>query len=233
MTISIQVPVVTPPASSGAFVFNPILADILDEAYERLGLDPQALTLRHIISARRSMNLMLKDWFNRGVHQWAMDLQQVPVTVGLNNFTTPTGTIDIFGMVLRRQGVDTEMHPIGREDYLILHNKAQQGRPDRYFVDRQIPTPVVNFWMAGENTTDIILYYRFLQLQDVGGAVNSLNIPDRFYEAFCAGLAAKLARKWAPELLMDLRAEASDTLERAILEDRERAPATINPKYTR
>lgn len=222
----------TTPSSSGLFLFDPQLAEILDEAYERIGLDPQQITLRHIISARRSMNLMLKDWFNQGVRQWAIDLQTFDMTLGATQFTPPDGTIDIFDMVLRRDGTDVEMYPIGRHDYQLIVTKDQQGRPDRYFVDRQI-TPVVNFWQAGENTTDQIRYYRFVQLQDAGRANNVLNIPDRFAEAFVAGLAAKLALKWAPDKLGILEPMAGRALDRASLEDRERAPLTLNPSYRR
>lgn len=221
------------PSPSGTNAFSATLAEILDEAYERCGHDPQLLTLRHIISARRSMNIMLKAWFNRGVKQWAIDLQTVPMTVGLSSFTTPAGTIDIFDMYLRRDGSDTEMYSIGRHDYSLIVTKDQQGRPDRYMVDRQIPQPVITFWQAGENTTDVILYNRFTQLEDAGSASNTPEIPDRFYEAFCAGLAAKLALKWAPDRLQVLTGQAEEALQYALLEDRERAPMTLNPSYRR
>jgi hypothetical protein len=67
--------------------------------------------------------------------------------------------------------------------------------------------------------------------QDAGAMTNSLDAPNRWMEAIAAGLAAKLATKFAPDRLQYLRDEADSSYVRAKAEDREKVPLriTIDP----
>ena len=215
-------------ATSGTFLFNPTIAELLDDAYERCGKDPRDLTLYHIDSARRSANLMLADWGNDGIKQWAMEEETVPTTVGMQSFAVATGTIDIFSMVLEREGVVTPMVPISRVEYHQIHDKDLEGRPDRYFIQRDRDSQTAYIWQAGENTTDVIRYWRLRQLEDIGRAHNQADIPHRFHEAFCACWAAKLAEKWAPDREGGLIAKAKVAFQRAFYADRERVALRLS-----
>ena len=48
--------------TSGTYLFNPDLAELVDEAMERARIDPAHITARHILSARRSMRFILSGW---------------------------------------------------------------------------------------------------------------------------------------------------------------------------
>jgi hypothetical protein len=55
-------------ATSGTFNFNLDIDEVIQEATEMIGGEQ---TLGHTpASARRSINLMLKDWQNRGILLW-------------------------------------------------------------------------------------------------------------------------------------------------------------------
>ena len=154
------------------------------------------------------------------------------------SFDLPVGTIEVQSAVVRRNGVDTEIYPISREDYLILHDKALIGRPDRYFVDRRVDAdgvlPVqVFFWLAGENTTDQIIMNVYKQIQDVGRAQNTLNIPFRFQEAFVSDLAARVAQKYNKADYKELKGLADAEWILAHDEDRDTAPLVISANYSR
>lgn len=218
-------------STSGVVLFNPVVADFVDEAWERIGKNPRQLTIEHLISTRRSMNFMLKHWATKGVRQWAMEEKTIPTTVGMQSFAAEVGTVDIFSMQLERDSVVTPMVPIARTDYHAINDKAMQGRPDRYFIQRGRDTQTVFIWQAGENTTDTIRYWRMRQLEIVGRASNNVDIPSHFIEAFAACLAAKLAEKWAPDKEAGLVAKADLVLSEAITEDRERAPVEISVSY--
>lgn len=220
-------------ASSGTYLFNPDLADIVDEAFERVGVDPAAVTARHIKSARRSMNLMLQHWATQGVHSWAVEKTSVTTTPGMTMFLMPPEALDILTASLSRDGVDVEMYPITRNEYQSIPDKSQTGRPDRYFVDRVVGANTVYIWTAVSNSTDVIEYWYFRQLQDAGRATNTLDIPAYFYEAFCAGLAAKLAEKYSPARLPEKAALARETLRAALLEGGSRAPLEARVSYRR
>ena len=131
-----------------------------------------------------------------------------------------------------------EIYPISREDYLILHDKALIGRPDRYFIDRRRDTETatrvqVFFWLAGENTTDILIFNVYKQIQDVGNAQNTLDIPFRFQEAFVSDLAARIALKYNEAKYDKLKGLADDEWTLAHDEDRDTAPFVVSANYSR
>lgn len=225
-------------ASTGTYLFDPNLASSADEASERAGLDLQVITGQHIISIRRSAGFMLSSWANRGHRQWTFEQVQHTVAIDEVSFDLPVGTIEVQSAVVRRNGVDTEIYPISRGDYLILHDKNLIGRPDRYFVDRRRDTDGTNqvqvfFWLAGENVTDIIIMNVYKQIADVGNAQNTLDIPFRFQEAFVSELAARIAQKYKPEKYTELKGLADDEWTLAHDEDRDTAPLVISANYSR
>ena len=55
-------------ATSGTVTFRPNVEEIINEAYERCGLDIQTRTGDQAISARRSLNLLFSEWANRGIN---------------------------------------------------------------------------------------------------------------------------------------------------------------------
>ena len=227
-------------ATTGSYITDPALAAYTEEAAERGGLDPKAIESDHIISIRRSVGFLLSRWSNLGVRQWtfAQDIHN-PAAVGENVFDLPVGTIDVQSVVLRRNGVDTQMYPISREDYLLLHDKNLVGRPDRYFIDRRRGTPgdsvpvQMFYWLSAENITDAIVSDVYRQIEDGGDAQNTIDIPFRFQEAFVSGLAARVAQKFKPDRYGDLRAEAEQMFLEANTEDRDRAPMVVSVNYDR
>ena len=223
-------------ASTGSFLFDPNLATVCDEAVERAGLNLQEITGEHIISIRRSAGFMLASWANRGHRQWTFEQVTENVTPGQVSFDLPVGTIEVQSAVIRRNGVDTEIYPISREDYLVLHDKNLTGRPDRYFVDRRRDTDGTNqvqvfFWLAGENTTDQIIMNVYKQVQDVGNAQNTLDIP--FQEAFVSELASRVALKYNEAKYETLKILANEEWTLAHDEDRDTAPFVVSANYSR
>ncbi|KEZ78309.1 hypothetical protein [Salinisphaera hydrothermalis] len=218
-------------AGSSDFLFDPKLADMIDEAFERAGIDPADVTLRHINAARRSMNFMFSDWQTHGVSEWAVEKTVRPVTPGMTSFDLPDGGIDILEATLRRSGLDTEMYPISRGDYQAIPKKDLRGLPDRYWVDRNTGAPTVYIWQIGENSTDEIHYWYMRRFKDVGSLPDTLDIPSYFYDAFVAGVAARLAVKFAPDRVGFLQPEAERSFNRALDADGSRAPLTIRARY--
>src|SRR5690554_5003546 len=166
-------------ATTGTYTFDPDIAEIFDEAFERAGLAPQGIGASHIRSAIRSLKFMLaSEWSTIGVRQWQIQQFTQPLTsVGQTTFTLPAGVLDIMQAVLRQGGRDIEMWALTRSEYMQIADKQQKGRPDRYFVDRQAGTRTVFLWQAAENTTDVIVYDGFRQIEDVGEMANTLQMP--------------------------------------------------------
>lgn len=217
--------------TSGTYSFSEEVATILEDAFERCGIDPASITSRHARSARRSMNLMFSAWANEGPHLWAIDEQTIVPVVGDATYDCPDGTIAVLEMYVRRDGVDTPVFPMARDEYAAIPDKTTQGLANRFYFDRQITTPTITLWNVPENVTDQIIYYRMRQLQDVGAGSNTPDIPYRWQEALTAGVAAKLAEKYAPDRERGLIAKAAAAFGKAMQEDRERTPTTTRVKY--
>ena len=65
--------------------FDLSIDDIAEEAYERCGL--QVRSGYDLQTARRSLNLLLAEWANRGLNLWTIQLQEKTITAGTNNLT--------------------------------------------------------------------------------------------------------------------------------------------------
>jgi hypothetical protein len=153
-----------------------------------------------------------------------------PAVVSENNGQVNLATqATIQGLTLTAYPVDIILYPMSRGDFQAIPPKAQQGRPTSVWIDRQI-SPVINIWpLPDANGPYELRFKASRQVQDadiVSG--QALNVPFRFYEAFCADLAAHLAMKWAPERLSDLAKYASDQWTLASDEDVEKVSTFIS-----
>ena len=221
-------------ATSGTYLFNPQVAELMDEAFERARIDPAKITARHILSARRSMRYMLADWSTQDYHNFRIDLisfntvQGVPTYTAGTDFDPDENLVEIIDMVLRRAGTDTPVEFMTRSDYLNIPDKDTEGRPDRCFVDKQRDRLQLTFWTTPENDTDEIIFYAVRKYQDTDTAADNADIPQYMYDAFCYGLAFRLAEKYSPpELEAALFAKAQNSFRAAQNAVRERGPVRI------
>jgi hypothetical protein len=192
----------------------------------------------HVASIRRSIGFILSSWAVKGIRQWKFQQTTNATTVGGFQFTLPAGTIDVQTVVLRRNGADTEMYPVSREDYLLIPRKDTQGRPDRYFIDRRRDTEAgtrvqVNYWPRGENITDQIIIDAYKQIEDGGAFSNQVDIPFRFQDAFCAALAARIAQKYNKPEFDKLVALAEVAWKEARADDEGSGDLSITVQYGR
>ena len=58
-------------ATSGSRNFELDLAEYVEEAFERCGMELR--TGYDVRTAKRSMNLLFADWANRGLNQWTIE----------------------------------------------------------------------------------------------------------------------------------------------------------------
>ena len=161
-------------ATSGSRDFNMDVGEIVEEAYERCGLEVR--TGYDARTARRSLNLMFADWANRGLNLWTVKQGTITLTTAQAQETLTADVVDILEVTLRRDGTDYEVERISRGEYATLPNKTTQGRPSQFYFDRQI-SPVINLWAVPENSTDQLIYYYVQRLQDADSLVNTTDMP--------------------------------------------------------
>jgi hypothetical protein len=215
--------------TSGSRDFNLDVAEVIEEAYERCGLEVR--TGYDAKTARRSMNLMFADWANRGLNLWTVKEANFTVTQGTSSYPLASDVVDVLDVVVRRNSTDFEVQRISRSDYATVPNKTTQGRPSQYYLDRQI-TPVMYLWSTPENSTDQVRYYYVRRIEDADTLVNTTDMPFRFFPCMVAGLAYYISMKRAPDRIQMLKTVYEEEFQRAADEDQGRTPLKLQPNLS-
>jgi hypothetical protein len=137
--------------TSGATAFNLDLNELVEEAFERAGLEMR--TGYDLRTARRSLNLLTIEWANRGINLWTIEQGQIPMVTGQASYPFPTNTIDLLDQVIRQNSgttnqTDINISRISESTYSTIPNKLTQGRPIQVWINRQT---------GGTNPTSIVL----------------------------------------------------------------------------
>jgi hypothetical protein len=215
--------------TSGSRNFNLDVGEVIEEAYERCGLEVR--TGYDARTARRSLNLMFADWANRGLNLWTVKQGTITLTQGQAQETLLDDVVDLLDVVVRRDGTDFEVERISRGEYATLPNKTTQGRTSQYWLNRQID-PVINLWAVPENSTDQLIYYYVRRIEDADSLVDTTDMPFRFFPCMVAGLAYYMAMKRAPERVQMLKSVDEEEFQRAADEDQGRTPLKLQPSLS-
>jgi hypothetical protein len=194
-------------ATSGTYSFNLDLSDILEEAYERAGLELRSgYDYR---TARRSLDLMFLEWQNKGLNLWTVQEGSQTLTAGTGRYALAGDQLDVIEASLRTDDGDTDkqsdltMSRISISQYSHLTNKLTQGRPIQYWIEKDPDAIALNVWPVPDDAeTYKVNYYYIRRVEDTGSpASNNVDIPARFLPCMAAGLAYYISVK---------RPEASD-----------------------
>ena len=225
-------------ATSGTATFNPEIVEIVEEAYERCGLELRSGY--DLKTARRSLDIMAAEWSNKGINLWTVESGTLSLTTGTATYTLPADTIDLLETVIRTgSGSDQQDLSINRisvSTYATIPNKNNQGRPIQIYVDRQA-TPKVSVWPTPDSSTTYTLaYWRLRRIEDAGRAgSNTYDVPSRFIPCLVAGLAYHIAIK-RPEVGLDrvtfLKAAYDEQFTLAADEDRDKSSIQFAPNIT-
>tara|TARA_R110002167_G_scaffold343875_1_gene553043 strand:+ start:188 stop:916 length:729 start_codon:yes stop_codon:yes gene_type:complete len=234
-------------ATSGTITFNPPIDDIIEEAYERTNIRG-VRTGYQLKSARRSLNILFSEWANRGIQLWeikqaSVNLVQAQATysTAANSTGYPTDISDVLEAWIRNNSsgtsADVSLTKIDRSQYAAIPNKAAQGTPSQYYVDRLVAptvtlytTPSSSFSSADTPTNFQLCFFYLARIQDVGAYTNTADVVYRFYPCMISGLAYYLSIKYSPDRTEGLRLLYEDELARALNEDSQGTSSFITPQ---
>ena len=193
-------------ATSGTTNFTLDLSDIIEEAYERAGLE--ARSGYDFRTARRSLNLLMLEWQNRGLNLWTVKSGTQALTAGTGSYDLTAEKLDIIEGLLRTDAGDTSkqsdltMQRISVSQYAHQTNKLTQGRPLQYYVERKSTGITIHFWPVPDDTKIYTFAYYYMdRIEDAGKpASNNMEVPERFLPCLVSGLAYQIASK-RPESL--------------------------------
>lgn len=236
---------------SGTYNFNPDVGEILEEAYERAGVDMR--TSNHVTTALRSLNLLALEWQNKGINLWTVDEQTISsatITDGTAEYDLDINTIGIIHAVIRT-GTSTNQSDLTIErmsatEYANITDKNTEGRPLQYWFRRvgvksgtsggTDVAPKIRFYPIPDKTNEYtFVYWRMRRIADMNGRIdNTVDVPDRFIPALISGLALKLYQKQPHEtrdraILQDLKETYAGDWMEAAEEDREKVDFRVVP----
>ena len=239
--------------TSGTATFDKTFAidEIVEESFERIGL--QNVAGYQLKSARRSLNILLQEWGNRGIHYWEIDELDIDLIEGQAEYkffrssddgTSATSTpASVYGMsdVLEAQlrsnrtqttQSDSPMTKVDRSNYAGFSNKLSKGTPNQYFVQRFIDHVSIQVYPTPDSTNaskDMHIYY-IKRIQDAGDYTNASDVPFRFIPCMVSGLSFYLAQKYQPQMVQQMKLYYEDELARALAEDGSASSTHITPK---
>jgi len=239
--------------TSGTTVFdkNFSVDEIIEEAFERLGI--QDVTGYHLKTSRRSLNILLQEWGNRGIHYWEigeLDLDLIEGQAeykffrssddGTSATSNPNGVYgisDVLEAQLRSNRTqttqsDSPMTKVDRSTYAGFSNKLSKGTPNQYWVQRFIDHVSISVYPTPDSTNaskDMHFYY-IKRIQDVGAYTNATDLPFRFVPCMVSGLAYYLSMKYNPQMTQGMKLIYEDEFQRALQEDGSASSTYITPK---
>ena len=158
-------------ATSSSSNFELDVASYVEEAFERLG--QQDVTGYQLKTSRRSLNIMLQEWGNRGIHYWEVSETDIDLIEGQSEYiffrstgdgtsavTIPAntyGVADVLEATIRtnRTAVnqsDAALTKIARATYSALSSKLSKGTPAQYFVQRFIVKTTFTIYPTPDST---------------------------------------------------------------------------------
>ena len=220
-------------ATSGTVAFRPDVEQIITEAFEQCGIDAQTRTGDQAVSSRRSMNLLFSEWANRGINYWAVQNNTLTLVSGQTTpYALPVGTIDLIDAVIRDTSgsttTDTVLNRTSIADYNQLPEKTSSGKPSQYMLDKQY-IPNLYVWQIPDTSNYSIVYWSINQLEDITASNEEADVPYRWSDCICAGLASKLALKFAPDRFQVLEQVYEKSFDFAASTDNDGVTMRIRP----
>lgn len=228
-------------AISGVANFDMNFTELAEEAFERAGREMRSgYDLR---TARRSANIMMAEWANRGINMWTIEQGSIPMNTGTATYNLPSDTVDLMEHIIRTGSgntatqADLTITRISVSTYATIPNKLSQARPIQVYIDRKQAIPTITVWPIPDQGTTASPYYTFVywrlrRIDNINTGVNTADVNFRFLPCLTAGLAYYVAMK-IPEgaqRLDMLKTEYEYQWQLAASEDREKAADRFVPR---
>lgn len=220
--------------TSGVATFNLEFDDLINEAYERCGLETrEGFDMR---TARVSLNLLFAEWANRGLNLWTIEQRSVAMVSGQAEYTLPSDTVNVLSAVIRTGSGQTQqdvtIDRISQNEYLHLPDKNTMSRPSQFYVQRTISPKLFVYPAPDSAESYLFRYYGVRRIEDTGGFTNTADIVFRFLPCLVAGLAYYLAMKKSPDRIVLLKQIYDEEFTRAAQEDRDIASVYLTPDFS-
>ena len=222
-------------ATSGTYTWFQTLqtVDIIQDAFERCGIDFSKVSGNQLDSARRSLQMQIAEFSNKGPNLWKVELQTQALTSGTSSYALGANVIEVLQAYVTdassSPSQDYVLSAISRSDYAAYPDKTLAGQRPSQFYFQRTTTPTIYLYPVQNNANITLKFYSWRIQEDVGDLFNQIDAPNRWIDAIAANLAARLAMKFAPDRYAVLQQAAVDAFNAAAAEDVESVPLRIVP----
>ena len=224
-------------ATSEAYTFDLDLGDAIEEAFELAGLELRSGY--DYKTARRSINLLMLEWQNRGLNLWTVEFAKQTLTSGTFTYALTEDKLDIVEAFVRTDDgnttsqYDQTLTRISGSQYAHLSNKLTTGKPLQFWLEKK-PTGIsFNLWPVPDaRQTYNLGFYYMRRVQDAGSPASlNMSVPSRYLPCLVSGIAYQLCLKYSESNskapIMKAEYESQWTL--ASDADREKASIYVSP----
>lgn len=220
-----------PLVTSQTYDFSPSGGSLVMSAFSRCQVRRTEIEQPHMLDGIQELNFLLSRMSNMQPNLWTIDLQAAPLTQGIATYSVAAETVNILDAYIRfTNSPDRIVWPISRTEYASYPNKTQQGVPSVFWYDRLV-SPTFTLWLVPDgNGPYTLFYYRTRQIQDANYANGqNVEVPYLWLDALVAGLAHRLARIYAPQLVQVLKMDSDEAWAIAAKQNVEDVPLYISP----
>lgn len=177
------------------------VVELCQEATERAGVEFRAGY--DLVSARRSLQLLMIEWANRGLNLWTLEAGSVLTETDVGYYTLPEDTIDVLDVSVRSTSTNstiwstTPLQRIGVGDWPHWIDRTRPGKPNSYFVHRTVEPPTLYLTPVPNSSGPYsVSYWRLRYMAPLPRGGEGLpDVPLRLVPALISGLAFQIALK--------------------------------------
>ena len=215
------------------------MVESIEESFERCGLESRSGY--DVRTARRSINLMLQEWANKGLNMFTYSEETQLLTYGVGSYFLGADIVDVIEQVVQLPPYGTSptisrlnVTRVSISTQATRTNPTVTGRPTEVYYHRGTDGITANVWpLPGDGGPDTLVYHVLRRIEDAGAFTNTGDFPFRFLPVFVSGLAYYIAQKKRrddPNLVQTLKAEYAEAWQAASEEDRDRSTLKIVPR---
>lgn len=194
------------------------------------GKDPDA---NQLAMASDLLNMGLKALQNDGIILRTLEQATTTLVPGTAQYTLASDTLDVDdrSFYVTSGTTDLQLVQISRGQYMELSNKATQGQPTQFYVEKGTS---VSFFLypAPDGNWTSVTYPRVRLLRDMDSGSVTPDLPSKYIKYVAYMLAADLALHHGllPRYQL-LKGTAEEEKVRATNDDTERGPVSFRPSY--
>lgn len=189
-------------AVSGSRDFILTRSDIITHALRRIGVlglgDTASAT--ELSEAAEVLNILQLSWQNDGIFLWTQTDDLQLLTADALSYNMDSDILEVKNVFFRKDGSDTLLTPLTREEFKALSDKDSTGNPTSYFMDYQLAQPVLYPWPIYDYTTSVRTgsdSAAWLCIKDHTSASASYPVTGADYATYWASTAETTGGAWA------------------------------------